>query len=58
MNDFQFGTNDVLDQFHNDFVSEFGGFDYDTHATDGMGETYWSQWKGNKYFNNEGENYA
>ena len=58
MNDFQFGTNDVLDQFNKDFVSEFGGFDYDTDATDGMGETYWSQWNGNKYFNNEGENYA
>ena len=42
--------NDILGQFTNDFVTEFGVFDDDENITDGNGDTYWVNWKGNKYF--------
>ena len=58
MNNYQFSDHDVLGKFYNDFISEFGVLDTEENSTDGWGETYWGQWKGNKYFNDEIEGVA
>ena len=52
-------NNDINNLYPNliqDFITQFGVFDEHEDATDGEGKTYWEQWDGNKYFNDNGEN--
>ena len=42
--------NYTKDTMMEDFITEFGALDMDDNATDGEGFTYWTNWKGNKYF--------